>query len=312
MMQKSLLSRKFSKNKLIHLGQKTITYVLLGCLAYVILYPVFARLMYSFMTATDLNDDTVFLFTKHFTFDNYEQAMEFMDYGLNIIKSMVTVLIYSILQLVSATLIAYGLARFRFPGRGLLFVISIITLIIPPQLLSMPLYFQFKDLNVLGIDTGVNLLNTPVPTALLCATGLGLESGLLIFMMRQYFSGFPKELDEAAAIDGAGSLKTFFMVVLPSSGTMLVTIFLFSLVWQWTDGFYVSVFEPTSDYLQVVVKQVYGMVKVATQGSGTVDVVGQSLINNAAFLLFIAPIIIVFLFGQKHLIEGVERSGIVG
>ena len=311
-MMQRLKRRKISKNKLIHIGQSLITYILLSCLAYVILYPVFARLMYSFMTAADLNDDTVFLFTKHFTLDNYKQASEFMNYGVNLIKSTVTVFIYSVLQLVAVTVIAYGLARFRFPGRGLLFVISIITLIIPPQILSMPLYFQFQDLNILGINTGLNLLNTPVPTTLLCITGLGLKSGLLIFMMRQYFSGFPKELDEAAAIDGAGPFKTFFMVVLPSSGTMLITIFLFSLVWQWTDGFYVSVFEPTSEYLQVVVKQVYGMVKVATQGSGTVDVVGQSLINNAAFLLFIIPIIIVFLFGQKHLIEGVERSGIVG
>lgn len=312
MMQKSLVARKFSKNRLMHIGQNIITYVLLSCLAYVILYPVFARLMYSFMTSADLNDDTVFLFTKHFTLDNYKKAMQFMDYGLNLIKSIVTVLIYSVLQLVSVTVIAYGLSRFRFPGRGLLFVISIVTLIIPPQILSMPLYFQFQDLNILGINTGLNLLNTPIPNALLCATGLGLKSGLLIFMMRQYFSGFPKELDEAAAIDGAGPFKTFFMVVLPSSGTMLITIFLFSLVWQWTDGFYVSVFEPTSDYLQVAVTQVYGMVKVATQGSGNVDVVGQSLINNAAFLLFIAPMIIVFLFGQRHFIEGVERSGIVG
>lgn len=311
-MMQRLKRRKISKNKLIHIGQSLITYILLSCLAYVILYPVFARLMYSFMTAADLNDDTVFLFTKHFTLDNYKQASEFMNYGVNLIKSTVTVFIYSVLQLVAVTVIAYGLARFRFPGRGLLFVISIITLIIPPQILSTPLYFQFQDLNILGINTGLNLLNTPVPTALLCITGLGLKSGLLIFMMRQYFSGFPKELDEAAAIDGAGPFKTFFMVVLPSSGTMLITIFLFSFVWQWTDGFYVSVFEPTSEYLQVVVKQVYGMVKVATQGSGTVDVVGQSLINNAAFLLFIIPIIIVFLFGQKHLIEGVERSGIVG
>ena len=311
-MMQGLKKRKISKNRLIHLGQSLITYVLLSCLAYVILYPVFARLMYSFMTAADLNDDTVFLFTKHFTLDNYKQAIGFMNYGLNLLKSTFTVLIYSVLQLVAVTVIAYGLARFRFPGRGLLFVISIITLIIPPQILSMPLYFQFQNLNILGINTGLNLLNTPIPTALLCITGLGLKSGLLIFMMRQYFSGFPKELDEAAAIDGAGPFKTFFMVVLPSSGTMLITIFLFSLVWQWTDGFYVSVFEPTSEYLQVVVQQVYGMVKVATQGSGNVDVVGQSLINNAAFLLFIAPIIVVFLFGQKHLIEGVERSGIVG
>lgn len=309
---KSPLIKKPSKKQLISFGQAFITYVLLTCLAYIIIYPVFARLMYSFMTAADLNDDTVFLFTKNFTLENWAIAWQLMNYGVSFFKTATLVLFYTLFQTAAVTFIAYGLARFRFPGRSLLFVISIITLIIPPQILSIPLYFQFQNLSVFGINTGINLLNTPIPNALLCLTGLGLKSGLLIFLMRQYFTSFPKELDEAAAIDGAGPFKTFFLVALPSARTMLVTIFLFSLVWQWTDRFYVSVFEPTSKYLQMMVTQVYGMVKVATQGSGNVDVVAQSLINNAALLLFILPMIIVFLFGQRYFIEGVERSGIVG
>lgn len=309
---KSPLLKSLSKKRLINIGQALITYVLLTCLAYIIVYPVFARLMYSFMTSADLNDDTVFLFTKNFTLENYTQAWEFMNYGVSFFKTAALVLTYTLLQTTSVTFIAYGLARFRFPGRGLLFVISIITLIIPPQILSIPLYFQFQNLSVLGINTGINLLNTPIPNALLCITGVGLKSGLLIFLMRQYFTSFPKELDEAAAIDGAGPYKTFLLVALPSARTMLVTIFLFSLVWQWTDRFFVSVFEPTSKYLQMMVTQVYGMVKVATQTSGNVDVIAQSLINNSALLLFILPMLIVFLFGQRYFIEGVERSGIVG
>lgn len=309
---KSPSIKKPSKKQLISFGQAFITYVLLTCLAYIIIYPVFARLMYSFMTSSDLNDDTVFLFTKNFTLENWATAWQLMNYGISFLKTAFLVLSYTVLQTAAVTFIAYGLARFRFPGRSLLFVISIITLIIPPQILSIPLYFQFQNLSILGLNTGMNLLNTPIPNALLCITGLGLKSGLLIFLMRQYFTSFPKELDEAAAIDGAGPFKTFFLVALPSARTMLVTIFLFSLVWQWTDRFYVSVFEPTSKYLQMMVTQVYGMVKVATQASGNVDVVAQSLINNSALLLFILPMVIVFLFGQRYFIEGVERSGIVG
>ncbi len=289
--------------RLTHIGRLVLLYILLTCLAYTIVYPIFGRVMYSFMTEADLNDDTVHLFTKHFTFDNYREAAGYMDYGINLLRSFGLMLLYALLQVTAATVTAYGLARFRFPGRSLLFVISILTLIIPPQILAIPLYFQFRMFG---------LLNTPVPTALLCVTGLGLKSGLLIFMLRQYFAGFPKELEEAAAIDGAGPLRVFGQVALPSARTMLVTVFLFSFVWQWTDDFYLSVFEPTQDYLQVVISQVYNMVKAATEHSGSVDVIGQSLVNNAAVLLFIFPLLAVFFFGQRYFIESVERSGIVG
>ena len=282
-------------------GRQALLYILLTCLAYVIVYPVFGRIMYSFMTAADLNDDTVFLFTKHFTLDNYIRVAAIMDYGASLLRTVGVVALNCVLQVSAAAVTAYGLARFRFPGRGLLFFISILTLIIPPQILTTPLYFRFID-----------LLNTPIPTALLCATGLGLKSALLIFMLRQYFAGFPRELEEAASIDGAGPIRTFLRVALPSAGTMLTTVFLFSVVWQWTDNFYPSVFDPTTDYLPLVITRVYNAVKAATEHSGTVDVIGQSLLNNAAYLLFILPLLVIFLIGQRYFVESVERSGIVG
>lgn len=301
------------KAQIVKAAQHAGVYLLLTCLAYVIVYPLFGRVMYSFMTEADLNDDTVHLFTKHFTLDNYRQAIDYMHYGTGLVKSLVSLAFYSLLQVGSATLIAYGLARFRFPGRNFLFVITILTLIIPPQILSTPLYFQFRFFNLFGLlGDGVSMLNTPLPLALLCMTGLGLKSGLLIFMLRQYFQGFPKELEEAASIDGASPIRTFWQVAVPSARTMLVTVFLFSLVWQWTDDFYLSVFEPTENYLQVIITKVYDMVKAATAGTGTIDVIGQSLVNNAALLLFIAPLLLIFLFGQRYFIESVERSGIVG
>lgn len=300
------------KARLARVLQYAAIYLLLTCLAYVIVYPVFGRVLYSFMTEADLNDDTVHLFTKHFTLDNYRQAIQYMDYGTALLKSLLNLALYSLLQVASVTLTAYGLARFRFPGRGLLFLIALLTLIIPPFILSTPLYFQFRGITLFGLFPS-GLLNTRLPLALMCATGLGLKSGLLMFILRQYFAGFPKELEEAASIDGAGALRTFWKVAIPSARTMLVTVFLFSLVWQWTDSFYLSIFEPTEDYLQTVITKVYDMVKASTAtGTGAVDVIGQSLINNAALLLFIAPLLLVFLFGQRYFIESVERSGIVG
>lgn len=300
-----------SKNRLIKIFKMIGIYVLLICLAYVIVYPLFGRFMYSFMTEADLNDASIHLFTKHFTLENFKEAAGYLNYGTGVLKSLFNFSLYSILQLTAVTLTAYGLARFKFPGRNVLFVISIVTLIIPPQILFIPLYFQFKGFDFFGLLQN-GMLNTPFPLALLNATALGMNSGLLIFLLRQYFAGFPKELEEAAAIDGAGNFKTFVSVALPNARTMLVTSFLFSFVWQWTDDFYLSVFEPTQDYLQLTVTKVYDAVKAGTAGTGSIDVIGQSLINNAALLLFIIPLLIVFLFGQRYFIESIERSGIVG
>lgn len=301
------------KAKIMRFAQQAGIYILLSCLAYVIVYPVFGRIMYSFMSSADLNDATVHLFTKHFTLDNYKEAASYLNYFTHLGKNIITIAMYSVLQVASVMTVSYGLARFRFPGRNVLFAISILTLIIPPQILSIPLYFQFRYFNLFGLfGNGVPLLNTSIPLVLLCVTGLGIKSGLLIFMFRQFFCGFPKELEEAASIDRAGPIRTFLQVVVPSSKTMIVTVFLFSLVWQWTDDFYLSVFQPTEEFLQVQVTKVFELVKAATAGMGSIDVIRQSLINNAALLLFIIPLLLVFIAGQQYFIESIERAGIVG
>ncbi|MFA6947905.1 MAG: ABC transporter permease subunit, partial [Eubacteriales bacterium] len=132
---------------------------------------------------------------------------------------------------------------------------------------------------------------------------------LYIFMMRQFFRGVPDELEESAYIDGSGVFKTFFTIIIPLSIPMMITIFLFAFSWQWTDDFYTEVFF-TTEGLKLM-PDVVGVPK-----SLDTNYAGQNLyvaaIRNTCGLMIIAPLIVVYLFCQKYLVQGIERSGIVG
>lgn len=289
-------------------------YILLTCLSFVIIYPFLGRILISFMSESDLNDASVHLFTKNFTMDNYQQAMKYMQYLWTLGKTGAYVIAVSIAQVLAAVWIAYGFARFRFHGRNILFGCVLLTLIVPPQVISIPLYFQFRYFNLFGLlgAKGISLLDNPGSVLLLAGSGLGLKSGLLIFMLRQFFSGFPKELEEAASIDGSGPFRTFWKIVFPSSTPMLVTAFLFSLVWGWTDTFYTSTFMPGNNLMQKQLLQISSLVKASMDTISSVNHIQISLINNAGVILFILPLLVVFIFGQRYFIESIEQTGIVG
>lgn len=295
--------------------KRAAVYLILTCLGYVVVYPFLGRLLVSVMTEADLNDDVVVYFSRHFTLDNYVQAAYFLDYWHSLVKTAAYVFGNALLQVMAATCIGYGLARFRFFGRRLLLGFMILMMIVPPQIISMPLYFHFQNFNLFGIlgKTGISLLGKPIPAFLLSLTGTGLKNGLIIFMLCQYFGGFPRELEESASIDSAGPLRTFTRIVLPSSLPMLVTAFLFAVTWQWTDNFYNSIFMPGNTFLQKQVLSLSSSISFSGHsGDGTIDLIRVSLVNNAGIVLYILPLLLVFLVGQRHFIEGIERTGIVG
>ena len=157
---------------------------------------------------------------------------------------------------------------------------------------------------------GLNLLDTYWPFILTSITAQGFKNGLYIFLMRQFFNGMPKELEEAAYIDGASALQTFYRVMVPSALPMMVTIFLFGFVWQWTDSFYSNLY--LSDF-QVMASSL-GMLASKTFSTelSYVSPALVSMTNNTGTLLVILPLFIIYLFAQRYFVESIERSGIVG
>lgn len=156
-------------------------------------------------------------------------------------------------------------------------------------------------------DGAVNLNNTFWPLIVLSLTGLAFKNGLYIFLLRQFFKGVPDELEESAYIDGSGVFRTFLTIILPLSVPMLITVFLFSFSWQWTDDFYTTLFFTTN-------KTILMPDIVDIPQSLETNYAGQNLyysaIRNTCGLLIILPLVILYAFLQNFLVQGIERSGL--
>lgn len=293
----------------------TIRMLILAGICFVILYPLLMKVSISFMSMSDLYDSSVLFIPKHPTLQNFRLAAETVDYWKTLLISVAFVAIQSVLAVLSSLLVGYGFARFEFKGKRLLFGCVLLTLIIPAQNIMLPLYRYFQNFNVFGLlgENGINLLGTPWVLFLLSATGVGLKNGLYIYMFRQYFKAFPKELEESGAIDGAGSLRIFFRIIIPNATAMIVTCLLFSFVWQWTDTFYTSVFMPGNELMST---QLLGLAKrISEQMSGQVggtDPYYIAIMSNVSVLLLIIPMALLYMIAQRFFVESIERSGIVG
>jgi multiple sugar transport system permease protein len=210
-------------------------------------------------------------------------------------------------------LTSYGLARFKFKGCSIVLIGVILTLIVPLQVILTPLYIRFRFFNPLqfvqigGSLSGVSLINTLVPNILLSATAMGLKNGLFILMLMQFFKNQPKVLEEAAYVDGCSRLRTFVSIMIPGAVPMLVTVFLFSFVWQWNDYYYSSIFMPESGLLA---RKLLNM-DFSLEG-GLSSQLSSAVSYAPKLILLIAPLIIIYIFTQRFFVESIERSGIVG
>jgi len=281
-------------------------------LAFVVLYPILTQISSSFMSVSDVYNATVQYLPKDFTFNNYLIIWEKLDLTNSAITTLIYTFSMAFFQMASATLIGYGLARFKFKLNKPLFVMALISLAIPPTLFLIPLYKIFANFDILNIfalisGDSLNLLNSPLSMAILAITATGYRCGLYIVLMRQYFKGVPKELEEAAYIDGAGIIKTFISVMLPSAKTLLITIGLFSFVWTWLD----TDFAPTLMYDFPLLSNKFDLIPSVLLNEANSDIL-VSLCSYAAVILTIVPLIILYLFTQKFFVQSVERSGLVG
>ncbi|WP_309119824.1 carbohydrate ABC transporter permease [Paenibacillus sp.] len=300
------------------LAWSIVRYLLLIGLAFLILYPLLFKLTNSFMSQQDLIDGTVRFIPREPTLFNYRLAIKYTNYFAGLKNTFGIAVLCGVLQMLVCTFVGYGLARFRFKGRGLVFALVVFTILIPPQTYMISLYLKFSFFDLYGILSAISggtvrLIDSIWPLAILSLTGFGFKNGLYILIMRQYFKGIPKELEEAAYVDGSGLFRTFGTILLPLSASMMITVLLFSFSWQWTDSFYSSMFfsqiKLLSNSLLVGFEGL--MLEGATVGLKSGQPLTSTLTNTMS-LLVLAPLIVMYLFAQKYLVEGIEHSGIVG
>ena len=307
------LKIKINKNKAQATAVSIIRLVLLIGLAFIILYPLFLKFVESIKSEADNINPTVVFIPQEPTFENYSIIMKAINYPFTLIYSLLFISIESVIQAFSCAMVAYGFARFRFRGKNILFAFNMLTLIIPPQIMLIPIYLRFKYFGITNVFqfsgslSGVNLTETILPFLLLSLTVMAFKNGLYVYLLRQYFAGLPVELEEAAYIDGCGPIKTFFKIMLPGAVSMLVTVFLFAFVWQWNDQFYAKILAPN---LPLLITRIYDMNSKTVPAAS--NAILQALLANAKLILIILPLIILFVFAQRFFTESVERSGITG
>lgn len=287
--------------------------ILLG-VSYIVLYPFFAKISASFMSPEDFIDVTVMLIPKYPTLDQYKAVFLENDYIAAFFNTLMLSLISALLQTFVACLVGYGLAKFKFKGNALVMGAVILTMVVPHGTVYLSMFMEFRYFDFFGLLSLIGLQPIQLtgsfwPMVILSATGLAFKNGLYIFMMRQFFRGVPDELEESAYIDGSGTLRTFLQIIIPLSVPMMITIFLFSFAWQWTDDFYTNMFISTNKI--TLMPDIVGIPKSLETTYAGQDLY-YSAINNTCGLMIIIPLVVLYLFCQKYLVQGIERSGIVG
>ncbi len=279
-------------------------FVLIFGLAFIILKPIIYRILLSFMSPADLLDNSVRVIPKHFSLYYWKQAIEGMNLKISMTNTFLLSLSVGLLQVVSCALVGYGLGRFKFRGNRILFIFVIIIMLVPYQVISVAQYLNFVYFKI-GPWT-VNLSDTFIPLLVLAFTGMGMKEGLYIYLMRETFTSLPKDLEDAAYIDGAGIWKTFWHIMLPNARGMLATVFLFSFCWQWTDTTYSTLHLRNVKILANSFGDIIIRTGVFRDSNGTF------IAKSAGILIIMIPLLFLFSLCQKFLVKSLSHTGLSG
>jgi multiple sugar transport system permease protein len=257
--------------------------VLLG--AAIMLFPFLWTVITSITPEGSLADGPT-VFVDHPTLNAYRTLLDAMPIWRILANSLIIALVSTVLQLITGSMAAYGFARLHFPLKNVIFGFYLATLMVPLQVLVVPLFIEMKTLNLQ--DTYFALL---APT---------IASAFGVFLLRQAVTAVPMELDEAATIDGAGHLRIFTTIVLPLIRPALATVAVFAFMGSWNSFLWPLVVIRSPEFMTLPL----GLSTLQGQFTTQWDVV------MAGSVVSIVPIAIVYLLAQRHIIAGVAHTGI--
>ena len=212
--------------------------------------------------------------------------------------------------MLSCAVTGYGFARFKFKGRTFLFFLALLTFVVPPQIISMPLYIQYSKFTTV---TGIPMINTLLPTTISALFAQGLKSGLFIYLFRQSYKSMPPELEDAAYLDGCGPVGSFVHIMLPNSGAILLVSFILSFVWYWNDYINISLFFNKSKPLAVLLKGLGAVIQTMRNAEGfAYGDIENSVYTTTFCFMFILPPVIIYTVIQKRFTESLMSTSIVG
>lgn len=301
--------------------------ILIAGLSFSMIYPILKLLPNVFAELSDLgNPEVIWIPIERSTVAFQAAWRLMMKKGIITMgQSMLYAVTVCMVQIFVSAMVGYALARVKFPGANLIFVLVLLVLLTPRQALLLSQYVHFSNFDFFDIVMKIrgdhfNLIGQSSTLYLMAALGFGVNQSLFIFVFRQFFKNTPKELEEAALIDGCGFNRTYFSIMLPNAKPAIATVAVLGFVWNYGDTYYTGYFNPKGPYLSVIlsdtfqsantyfiqnaVKTWYAIPKVS---DFTFDAVKQ-----AGAIIYMIPLLVVYFIAQHWLVENIENAGIVG
>ncbi len=285
-------------------------YIILIAISYVFLYPLLKMLSMSLMSAQDIVNPEIDWIPQHFSLSNFKVASFVLDMPKTLFNSIWYSGTLALFQTAVSALTAFAFARYNFKFKKFWFSMILLSFILPLPVVLIPRIMTFISIQT---GTGIQLIGTIIPQLLMTLLGQGINSAILILILYNFFKMIPSALDEAAKIDGASSFQVFWHVILKLSIPTIVTVYLFSFVWNWNETYVTTTFLRSAVKL-LPIQLVSFDSTFAQLGTNIPGQAGQALINEAykmaATLISIAPLLLMYIFAQKQFIEGIESTGI--
>ena len=274
--------------------RKLIYHLLVSMLGIVMIYPLLWMIFSSFKPTNTIFTTAGELLPREWTFSNYSTGWEGfgrVSFGQFFLNSAFVSTVATIGAVASSALVSYGFARLRFPGRKLLFSMMLVTLMLPAQVLMIPQYLWYQMLGWVG---GYLPLIIPYFFAI---------QGFFIYLMQNFITGIPRELDEAAKIDGCSYYGIFVRIILPLMLPAIITSGIFSFIWRWDDFLSALLYVKKSEMYPVSLG-----LKLFCDPNTSSDYGAMFAMSTLSIL----PVMLIFIFLQKYLVEGIATSGLKG
>ena len=296
-------------------------YGLLICIGFIYLYPILHMITESFMTVSDLQDSSIHWIPSRLETGNYAQAVSLMDYWTSLWKSFVIAGLPTLCTLVSCSVTGYGLARYKFRGRGVILGVIILAFVLPRAVTMIPTFQSYMQMH---------LINTIWSMVLPAILAQGLNAPIFILIFWQFFRMVPQSLVEASKIDGAGPARSFFAIALPSAVPAFITVGLFCFVWYWNESYLTTLYlnqklaavssgsGSITPFWTTLTLQLQNFTDTQTMSSNYTSSTAATAnsqietVKMAATLLTILPMMVIYFVLQRHFVESIDRTGITG
>ncbi len=273
---------------------RSIYHILVCGFAFVMIYPLLWMILSSFKPTNTVFTSAQELLPRTWTLENYANGWKGfanVSFGRFFLNSLFISVMATLGTLASSSIVAYGFARLKFKGRSILFSAMLVTMMLPAQVLMIPQYIWYQKLGWVG-----NYLPLIVPYWFAI-------QGFFVYLMTNFIGGIPKDLDEAAKIDGCSTYGIFFWIILPLIVPALITGGIFSFIWRWDDFLSALLYVSKTETYPVSLA-----LKLFSDPSSSSDYGAMFAMSTLSIL----PVVLIFITLQKYLVEGIATSGLKG